>query len=142
MEGIAAEVADGAQRRYNGPRQVFSLLLLVSGLLIFTDWYNGYTGYSLDIVIPILCSVTLVCNFIFAFCRSRFTQNALVYMLLNIGIGVLPYLLLLFRVGTGRIDAHSIPWVICLIISSVTCLGLIIFQGRKLRSELEKRLHM
>ena len=130
------------RRRYNGPRQVFSLLLLVSGLLIFTDWYNGYTGYSLDIVIPILCSVTLVCNFIFAFWRSRFTQNALVYMLLNIGIGVLPYLLLLFRVGTGRIDAHSIPWVICLIISLVTCLGLIIFQGRKLRSELEKRLHM
>lgn len=130
------------RRRYNGPRQFFLLLLLVSGLLIYTDWFNGYTGYSVDLVIPILCSVTLVCNFIFAFWRSRFTQNALVYMLLNIGVGVLPYLLLLFRVGTGRIDAHSIPWVICLIISAVTCLGLIIFQGRALRSELEKRLHM
>ena len=110
--------------------------------LIYTDWFNGYTGYSVDLVIPILCSVTLVCNFIFAFWRSRFTQNALVYMLLNIGVGVLPYLLLLFRVGTGRIDAHSIPWVICLIISAITCLGLIIFQGRALRCELEKRLHM
>lgn len=121
---------------------MFSLLLLVSALLIFTDWFNGYTGYSVDLVIPILCSVTLVCNFIFAFWRSHFTQNALVYMLLNIGVGILPYLLLIFRVGTGRIDAHSIPWVICLIISAVTCLGLIIFQGRALRSELEKRLHM
>lgn len=130
------------RRRYNGPRQVFQLLLLVSALLIFTDWFNGYTGYSVDLVIPILCSVTLVCNFIFAFWRSHFTQNALVYMLLNIGVGVLPYLLLLFRVGTGRIDAHSIPWVICLIISAITCLGLIIFQGRALRSELEKRLHI
>ncbi|MBM6901173.1 hypothetical protein H6B10_15890, partial [Gemmiger formicilis] len=62
--------------------------------------------------------------------------------LLNIGIGVLPYLLLLFQVGTGRVDARSMPWVICLIISVITCLGLIIFQGRALRSELEKRLHM
>lgn len=130
------------RRRYNGPRQVFQLLLLVSVLLIFTDWFHGYTGYSVDLVIPILCSVTLVCNFIFAFWRSRFTQNALVYMLLNIGIGVLPYLLLLFQVGTGRVDARSMPWVICLIISVITCLGLIIFQGRALRSELEKRLHM
>lgn len=130
------------RRRYNGPRQVFQLLLLVSALLIFTDWFHGYTGYSVDLVIPILCSVTLVCNFIFAFWRSRFTQNALVYMLLNIGIGVLPYLLLLFQVGTGRVDARSMPWVICLIISVITCLGLIIFQGRALRSELEKRLHM
>ena len=130
------------RRRYNGPRQVFQLLLLVSALLIFTDWFHGYTGYSVDLVIPILCSVTLVCNFIFAFWRSRFTQNALVYMLLNIGIGVLPYLLLLFQVGTGRVDARSMPWVICLIISVITCLGLIIFQGRALRIELEKRLHM
>ena len=130
------------RRRFNGPRQVFTLLLLISGLLVFTDWFHGYRGYSIDLVIPILCSVTLVCNFVFAFWRSHFTQNALVYMLLNIGVGVLPYLLLFFRIGTGRLDTHSIPWVICLIISAVTCLGLIIFQGRALRSELEKRLHM
>ena len=117
-------------------------LLLISGLLVCTDWFHGYRGYSIDLVIPILCSVTLVCNFVFAFWRSHFTQNALVYMLLNIGVGVLPYLLLFFRIGTGRLDTHSIPWVICLIISAVTCLGLIIFQGRALRSELEKRLHM
>ena len=130
------------RRRYNGPRQVFSLLLLVSALLVFTDWFNGYTGYSLDLVVPILCSITLVCNCIFAFLRTRFTENALVYLLLNIGVGVLPYLLLFFRVGTGSIDGHSIPWVICLIISAITFLGLFIFQGRALRSEIEKRLHM
>ena len=130
------------RRRYNGPRLAFQLLLIVSGMIIFTDWFNGYSGYSLDLVVPILCSVTLVCNFIFAFLRTRFTENALVYMLLNIGVGILPYLLLVFRVGTGRIDGHSIPWVICLIISAITFLGLVIFQGRALRSEIEKRLHM
>lgn len=35
------------RRRFNGPRQIFNLLLLVSALLVFTDWFNGYTGYSL-----------------------------------------------------------------------------------------------
>ena len=64
------------RRRYNGPRLVFNLLLLVSALIVFTDWFTGYTGYSLDLVVPILCSVTLVCNFIFAFLHSRFTANA------------------------------------------------------------------
>ena len=130
------------RRRYNGPRLVFNLLLLISALIVFTDWFNGYTGYSLDLVVPILCSVTLVCNFIFAFLHSRFTANALVYLLMNIGVGILPYLLLFFRVGQGRIDAHSIPWVNCLIISVVTFLGLVIFRGRALRSEIEKRLHL
>ena len=130
------------RRRYNGPRLVFNLLLLVSALIVFTDWFTGYTGYSLDLVVPILCSVTLVCNFIFAFLHSRFTANALVYLLMNIGIGLLPYILLFFRIDRGRIDGHSIPWVNCLIISVVTFLGLVIFKGRDLRSEIAKRLHL
>ena len=130
------------RRRYNGPRLVFNLLLLVSALIVFTDGFTGYTGYSLDLVVPILCSVTLVCNFIFAFLHSRFTANALVYLLMNIGVGLLPYILLFFRIDRGRIDGHSIPWVLCLIISVVTFLGLVIFKGRDLRSEIEKRLHL
>ena len=131
------------RRRFNGPRQIFNLLLLVSALLVFTDWFNGYTGYSLDLIVPILCCVALVCNFIFAFLRSRFTANALVYLLMNIGIGVLPYILLFFRIDySGRLDAHSLPWVICLIISVITFLGLVIFRGRALKNEIVKRLHM
>ena len=101
------------------------------------------TGYSLDLVVPILCCVALVCNFIFAFLRSRFTANALVYLLMNIGIGVLPYILLFFRIDySGRLDAHSLPWVICLIVSVITFLGLVIFRGRALKNEIVKRLHM
>ncbi len=130
------------RRRFNGPRQIFNLLLLVSALLVFTDWFNGYTGFSLDLVVPILCCVALVCNFVFAFLHSKFTANALVYLLMNIGIGLLPYILLFFRIGAGRIDGHSIPWVVCLILSIITFLGLVIFQGRALKAELEKRLHM
>ena len=134
---------DKKARRFVAQSVIFNLLLLVSALLVFTDWFNGYTGYSLDLVVPILCCVALVCNFIFAFLRSRFTANALVYLLMNIGIGVLPYILLFFRIDySGRLDAHSLPWVICLIISVITFLGLVIFRGRALKNEIVKRLHM
>ena len=82
-------------------------------------------------------------NPIFAFLRSRFTANALVYLLMNIGIGVLPYILLFFRIDySGRLDAHSLPGVICLIVSVITFLGLVIFRGRALKNEIVKRLHM
>ena len=124
------------------PHRHFNLLLLVSALLVFTDWFNGYTGYSLDLVVPILCCVALGCNFVFAFLRSRFTANALVYLLMNIGIGLLPYILLFLRLDGGKLDAHSIPWVICLLLSIITFLGLVIFRGRALKSEIEKRLHL
>ena len=70
------------------------------------------------------------------------SANALVYLLMNIGVGLLPYILLFFRIDRGRIDGRSIPWVNCLIISVVTFLGLVIFKGRDLRSEIAKRLHL
>ena len=35
-----------------------------------------------------------------------------------------------------------LTWVICLIVSVITFLGLVIFKGRALRAELEKRLHL
>ena len=35
-----------------------------------------------------------------------------------------------------------LPWIICLLISVITFLGLVIFKGRDLRTELAKRLHL
>ena len=63
------------RRRFNGPRQIFNLLLLVSALLVFTDWFNGYTGYSLDLVVPILCCVALVCNLFLPSCAAALQQT-------------------------------------------------------------------
>lgn len=132
-------------RRTNGPRLLFQLFVLLSVLALFTDWFLGLGGFAVDLVVPVLCSAALVLNFIFAFVRVKFTENALVYLLLNIVIGALPDLLLLFHLGelvTGRINARSIPWLICFVISLITFLGLMIFKGRTLRIELEKRLHL
>lgn len=129
-------------RRINGPRLFFQLFVLLSLLAVFTDAFVGLGGISVDLVVPLLCSTVLVVNFIFAFVKTRFTENALVYLLLNIVIGVLPDLLMLFQISSGRLDGRTIPWLVCFIISLITFLGLIIFKGRTLRVELEKRLHL
>ena len=78
----------------------------------------------------------------FAFLRSRFTANALVYLLMNIGIGLFAVHSALSASGRRQAGRHSIPWVICLILSIITFLGLVIFRGRALKSEIEKRLHL
>ena len=97
-----------------------------------------FNSIAIDAIVPILCSVTLVLNFIFAFVNRRFTENGLVYLLLNIVVGVVPYIGLTLR--------HSVrpplAWVICLVISMITFLGLVIFKGRSLLAEFEKRLHL
>lgn len=125
------------KRRYNAPRLLFQLLVGGSLLALFFDWYEGWQGYSLNYIIPIFCAVTLVLNFIFAFINTKLMENGLVYLLLNIIVGVGPYIALMVCNGTA-----TIAWSICLIVSVITFLGLVIFKWRDLWSEMQKRLHM
>lgn len=125
------------KRRHNAPRLLFQILVGASVLTLFGDWFLGWKGYSIDLVIPILCIIALVINFIFAFVNTRVTENALVYLLLNMLLGVVPYVALTLRRGTT-----PIAWVLCLVVSVITFLGLVIFKWRTLRIELQKRLHM
>ena len=101
----------------NAPKLLFQILIGTSLIVTFADYYAGWNGIAIDAIVPILCSVTLV---------------------LNIVVGVVPYIGLTLR--------HSVrppmAWVICLIISMITFLGLVIFKGRSLLAEFEKRLHL
>jgi hypothetical protein len=124
-------------KRLNLPRLLFQLLLAVSGVVLFCDWFTGWRGFSMDLVVPTLCTITLIFNFILAFSKKHFAENSLIYLLMNIGIGVLPYLLLFLRA-----DVHPAAWVVCLVVSILTFLGLVVFKGRELLTEFQKRLHL
>ncbi len=108
----------------NAPKLLFQILIGTSLIVTFADYYAGGTALPLT---P-LCDLVqryLVLNFIFAFVNRRFTENGLVYLLLNIVVGVVPYIGLTLR--------HSVrppmAWVICLVISMITFLGLVIFKA-------------
>ena len=125
------------KRRRNAPKLLFQTLILVSAVLLLCDVVTGWHRFSIDLIIPVMCTVALVLNFIFAFVNRRFTENSLVYLLLNIVIGVLPYVALLIS------PSHTPGlWLICLIVSIITFLGLAIFKARDLWAELQKRLHL
>ena len=127
-----------ALRRYQGvPRLLFQILLTASVVLYLCDRMTGYSGFSVRWVIPILCMATLTANFILSFIRGPFAENGLVYLLLNILIGFVCCIMLLCT-------RHMLPliWVVCLLFSLITLLGLAVFQGRTLAAELHKRLHL
>ena len=125
------------KRRRNAPRLLFQTLVLVSVVLMLCDWATGWHRFSVDYVVPILCTVALVLNSVFGYINRHFTENGLVYLLLNIVVGALPYLA--FFLSPEQVP---LAWTICLIVSIITCLSLIIFKGRDLWAELHRRLHL
>ena len=104
-------------------------------LMIATSWYYGFLHPVLFMGLPIVLSVTLVVNFVFSLIDK--TENALVYLLANILCGVIPYIILLISHRT-----RTLPWSICLMISVVTFMGIVVFKGRKVWLEVQKRMNI
>ncbi|MCM1046191.1 MAG: DUF6320 domain-containing protein [Candidatus Gastranaerophilales bacterium] len=119
------------------PRVLFQTMIVASALAVWTEYYIDYRGVCVDYIVPLFYSGILVLNFIFSFVDAGFTENALVYILLNILVGVIPYIAMFLHRGET-----PVTWTICLITSVITFLGLLIFKGRTLWTELQKRLHL
>lgn len=123
-------------RNYFSPSKVVTeVALIVSLLLLFTGYWIHHLTVIGGIVIPIICLGTLITNFILILVDRA--SNAMVYLLCNVLVGALPYLVLLFM-------KHTIPflWILCLMISVITFIGACVFRGRQVWSELQKRFNM
>lgn len=109
----------------------------VAVLLLFTGWYGGFLPVIIRIVIPIMISVMLVLNLIFSLTDK--TDNAMVYLLGNIVVAIVPYIIQFIVKGK---QFASPAWIVCVIISVITFLGIAVFKGSQTQSEIEKRIHI
>jgi len=109
----------------------------VGVLLLFTGWYGGFLPVIIRIVIPIMISVMLVLNLIFSLTDK--TDNAMVYLLVNIVVAIVPYVIQFIMKGK---QFASVAWIVCVIISVITFLGIAVFRGSQTQSEIEKRIHL
>ena len=121
----------------SAPKILLQSMIVLSVLTVYTGWFGGFRKVAIDLLVPIYCCITLVTNFVFSFIRAKFTENAMVCMLCNVVIGVIPYVALLLHRGNA-----PVAWTVSLIMSMITFIGLVIFQGKKVFLEIQKRLHM
>jgi len=109
-------------------------MLHISMLLLFTSWYYGFKTPIIYVVIPILMCVTLIANLVFSLIDTR--DNAMVYLLVNILSGFVSYIVL--EIGH---KSRTLPWTICLMLSGVTLIGIVIFKGKEVLNEIQKRMN-
>lgn len=112
-----------------------SLGILYSCLLLLLTGYSfGFFDIIAFMVAPIMLGAALIANLVFSMIDT--TDNALVYLLGNILLVIAIYTVLrICRINTG------IVWPICLMVSLVSLIGIIIFKGRKVSNEIQKRMN-
>ena len=114
-----------------------SIMCQLTELFIHFAWDVPYQGITQGYIIPIACSGSLIANFVLSLVDRKFTEHSMIYTFLNILVGVVPWICLLFIQGTP-----PMTWSICMVINVLAFVGLFVFKGRTVIAEFKKRFHM
>jgi len=118
-------------------KSVFWQVCVLSVLILAWDRGTGWRGWSLDHALPILYLCTMLAMVVISRLLRLRASDYLLYLLLNILLGLVPLVLLLR--GALRV---VYPAVICASVSTILLAVLILFEGRALKNELLRRLHL
>ena len=116
---------------------VFWQICALSLLAVAWDVGTGFLGWSLDFVLPILYACTMLAMAVTARVLRLQIQDYLVYLVMDILLGLLPLILLLC--GALRV---IYPAAVCVAVSLILLAALILFEGPALKGELLRRLHL
>lgn len=130
-------VGISVKKRSRPLKAVFWQVCILSILVLAWDYGIGWRGWSLNYALPILYTCTMLAMAVIARLLHLRSADYLLYLLLNILLGLIPLALLL----CGALWA-AYPAVICAAVSVVFLAALILFEGPALKGELLRRLHL
>ncbi len=140
LAGLASgwlTVGIAVKKRAKPLNAVFGQACVLSMLVLAWDHGTGWRGWSLNYVLPVLYTCTMLAMAVIARVLRLSPTDCLLYLVLNILLGLVPLVLML--AGALRV---VYPAVICAAVSVILLAVLILFEGRALKSELLRRLHL
>lgn len=122
-------------------RRVLSQLVAMAVILfsisaVITEIIVGFRGITTGYIVPYMISAALITNFILSLIDRNDRYSATFYVIWSIFIGIIPSLVMLIVKKSA-----PLAWEICFFISAAALVGLLVFKGRAVISELQKRLH-
>ncbi|GMO40209.1 MAG: hypothetical protein Ta2B_20060 [Termitinemataceae bacterium] len=125
------------KRWWNIPKIIFLLLLLTSVLEIAWDYWTGFHKWSLDYVIPIMFSASIVALSVYAHIRKLRPGDYMLILFITNIISVCALFLIIFQLVTV-----VYPALVCFVFSVTSTARVILFDGKLLREELKRRTHV
>ncbi|QQO09061.1 DUF6320 domain-containing protein [Breznakiella homolactica] len=121
----------------NIPKNIFKQVIFISVLALAWDFFTGFNGWSLNFVLPILFSFAMVALAVYAKIMKLGVEDYTLYLLIISVMGVFSLLLILFDVVT-----IVYPAAVCFALSVISIGSILLFEGKALWKELQRRLHL
>ncbi|MCR5734083.1 MAG: hypothetical protein K6G22_05675 [Lachnospiraceae bacterium] len=120
-----------------GISKIIAVLMVTASVgAMLTEYITGYKGISTLYIVPGIVAAALVANFILSLIDKADDHNAIFYILWSVLVGVIPCVVILLK-GNNT----SIAWDICFVTSIIVFAGLLVFRGKRVLLEIQKRLH-
>lgn len=109
----------------------------ISLLTFVIDFSFGFRRWSLNYVIPLLLSFSILLLTVFILCKPLLLRDFIVYLFVVAALGLAPALLL----GIGL---ATVPWppVATGFLSAAVFVGMFLFASRRTKHEMKKRFHV
>ncbi len=125
------------RKRSNFAKVIVYFLLLISLASLYFDFVNGWRGWSITFVIPILSIGSLLSIFIAMQVIDLKVRDYVLYLQLVAVYGIVPLIFLIM----GWVG-HSLPSTVSVILSVIMFVGVLINYRSLLIMELQKRMHI
>mgnify|MGYP000011703843 FL=1 len=126
------------KKRGNIPKTILWQVGLISALALFWDWWTGgRLSWSVDFVIPLLLTGAMIAMAVIARVMRLKIQDYILYLMLDAIFGFIPFVLLLC--GSLRV---VYPSAACVAISIISLAALCLYEGKAMKNEILRRLHL
>lgn len=125
------------RKRRNIVKGIVYILLLFSMISLYFDYINGWLGWSMTFVIPILCISALISMFISIQLVHLKAEDYVLYLQLAAIIGLIPVIFLVMDWVV-----FSLPSLMSIFFSLLMSIAVFFRHRRAVINELEKRMHV
>ena len=115
--------------------KVTMMVIITIAMWCVTAYFFGLLKITLDLVVPVVLAATITANFVLALIDKN--GNTMLYLLTGLFMGLVPSIIYFFASAK-----MPIAWVICLMVSVILFAGSVIFRGRAVAAEFQRRFHL
>ena len=124
-------------KRKNIIKCVLYQVIVASLLVLPWDYFTGWHGWSIDFAMPILYVALMLAIVVLAKVTHQNLRNQVWYFFLTVLFGLVQAILLV----AGAIH-YVIPSYICAIVSLLSLVLILVFNGKDILSQIDRRLHV
>lgn len=127
----------GITNRKNVLKNITWQLFIVSAAAVLWDVCTGWHGWSIDYVIPLGCIASMLSMFISSLILHKPPMEFLTYIIFDGIYGITPIIFYL----TGILN-QPLPSILCIATSIIFISGILIFEGKNIRKQFSRKLHL